>query len=189
MQWGTAEIGIERDGLVITGNRFLEPSGTMERCPPVDPVGCRIWLDRERPIEARQGFAGSAKFTEHIRAVAVRVRQVGVAFDGTVETLQGVIDLAHAVKRLADQVMCPGLSRTKRQRAAGQIDALLKLAFVAGDQRNVIERIGVARIIAQHLGIPVHGQRNLTSPVVDQPLLNEFGGRLRFAHGALVSRL
>ena len=61
------------------------------------------------------------------------------------------------LQRLADQVMRPGLSRTKRQGAAGQIDALLKLAFVAGDQRNVIERIGVARIIAQHLGIPVHG--------------------------------
>ena len=87
------------------------------------------------------------------------------------------------MKCLTDQVVCPSLPRTKRQRTAGQIDPLLKLTFLAGDKRNVIERVGVARVIAQHLGIAVHGQRNLTGPVVDQALLNEFGGRLRFTHG------
>ncbi len=75
------------------------------------------------------------------------------------------------------------------QRAAGQIDALLKLALVAGDHGDVIERVGVVRVVAQHLGIAVHGERNLTRPVVDQALLNEFGGGLRFAHEALVSRV
>ena len=54
---------------------------------------------------------------------------------------------------------------------------------MAGDQRNVVERIGVMRVVAQHLGIAVHRKRNLTGPVVDQALLNKFGGRLRFAHG------
>ena len=59
---------------------------------------------------------------------------------------------------------------------------------MAGDQRNVIERIGVMRIVTQRLGIAVHGERDLTGLVVDQSLLNKFGGRPWFAHGALVSR-
>lgn len=60
---------------------------------------------------------------------------------------------------------------------------------MAGDQRNVIERIGVMRIVTQRLGIAVHGERDLTGLVVDQSLLNKFGGRPWFAHGALVSRV
>src|SRR4029079_820905 len=124
-----------------TGNRFVESPGTMERCSPVDPVGCRSRVDRESPIEARQSFAISAKFAQHIGAVTECVSQIGVAFNRAIETLQGVADLAHPVKCLTDQVVCPGLSRTKRQRTAGQIDALLKLTFVAGDKRDVIERV------------------------------------------------
>jgi hypothetical protein len=45
------------------------------------------------------------------------------------------------------------------------------------------------RIVTQRLGIAVHGERDLTGLVVDQSLLNKFGGRPWFAHGALVSRV
>ncbi len=94
-------------------------------------------------------------------------------------------DLAHAVQRLADEVMRARLFWPERQRAAGEVDALLKLTFVAGNHRNVIKCIGVLRVVAQDLGIAVHRQRQLARPMVDQALLDEFGGSLWFVHAGL----
>ena len=92
-----------------------------------------------------------------------------------VEGLQRVLDLAQPVQRLADQIVGAGLLGLHRQRAAGEIDALLELALLAGEHGDVIERVGVARVVAQHLGVAVHRQRGLALAVMDQPLLDEFG--------------
>src|SRR5262249_58639653 len=96
--------------------------------------------------------------------------EIRIAFDRVIETLKRVFDLAHPVPGLADQVVYPRLLWAERQRAAGEIDALLELAFVAGDHRDVIERIGIARGIAQDLSIAVHRQRNPPRPVVEPAL-------------------
>jgi hypothetical protein len=89
------------------------------------------------------------------------------------------------VQRLANEVMRARLPRPVRQRAAGEVDALLELTFVAGDQSDVIEGVGVARVVAEHLRIAVHGERNLAGPVMDEALLDQFAGGLRFTHAGL----
>ena len=142
-------------------------------------------LSASRAVEARQRLGVAAELAQHIGAVAIGVGEFRVAFEGVVEAFQRILDLAHAVQRLADQVMRARLFWPERQRAAGEVDALLKLAFVAGDHRDVIKRIGVLRVVAQHLGIAVHGQRQLARPVVEQALLDEFGGGLWFVHAGL----
>ena len=151
----------------------------------VEPVARRIRIERNRAVEARQRLRSAAELAQHIGAVAVGIGEFGVAFDRGVEAFQRVLDLSHAVKRLADEVVRARLPRPEVQRAAGEIDALLELALMAGDHGDVIERVGVVRVVAQHLGVAVHGERDLARPVVDQALLDQFGGGLRLAHEGL----
>ncbi len=56
---------------------------------------------------------------------------------------------------------------------------------MAGNHPDVIERIGVLWVVAQNLGIAIHRKRQLARPMVDQALLDEFGGGLRFVHAGL----
>ncbi len=117
----------------------------------------------------------AAELAQHVGAVAVGLGEIDVADERGVEGLQRVLDLALPVQRLADQIVRARLPRLVAERAAGEIDALLELALLAGDHGDVIERVGVLRVVAQHLGIAVHGQRHLARAVVDQALLDEFG--------------
>ena len=136
----------------------------------------RVRVELERAVEARQRLGRAAELAQHIAAVAVGVGEFRVAGERVVEARQRVLHLAHAVQRLADQIVRARLARPERQRAAGEVDALLELAFVAGDHRDVIERVGVLRVVAQHLRIALHGQREIALAVVEQALFEQLGG-------------
>jgi hypothetical protein len=78
--------------------------------------------------------------------------------------------VALPLQRLAEQIVHARLTRPQRQRAAGERDALAVLAFLAGDGRDVIERVGVFRVDAQHVAIALHGLRQLALAMVKQAL-------------------
>src|SRR5579862_5167766 len=131
----------------------------------------------------------AAEFAQHLGAVAVGLGEVHVAFERVVEGGERILHLAEPVQRLADHVMRARLAAVEAERTAGKIDALLVLAFLAGDDGDVIERVGVLRVDAQHLGVSLHGERDLPLAVVEQALLEKLLGGRGLAHGRVLSRL
>ena len=65
----------------------------------------------------------------------------------------------------------------------------LVLALLAGDHGDVIERVGVFRVDAQHLDVALHGLRELALAVVEQALLEQRGDGRGFGHARVLSRL
>ena len=101
-----------------------------------------------------------------------------------VEILDRLQPVALAVQRLAEQVVHARLRRPDGDGAAGELDALLELALLAGDHGDVIERVGVLRVGAQHLDIALHGLREVALAVVKQALLEQLRGGRGFGHEA-----
>ena len=91
---------------------------------------------------------------------------------------------------LADQVVHARLRLAQRQRPLGEVDALLELALLAGHQGHVIERLGVRGVVAQDLGVVVHGAGDLALAMVEKTLLQELiGGGGGIGHGRGLSRV
>ena len=134
--------------------------------------------------------SGNAGFHQNVGAVAVRLGEIGVEGDGRVEILDRLQRLAQRFQRAAEQIV---RARRRRlgERAAGEIGALLELPLLAGDHRDVIERVGVLGVGAQHLRIALHRLLQVALAVVEQALLDELrdgGGGGGRGHEALVSR-
>ena len=87
------------------------------------------------------------------------------------------------VVSLAEQVVHPGLGFADGDGALGQFDALVILAVLAGDHGDIIERVGIGRVVRQHVDIALHGEVQLALAVVKQALLQQ--GR----HGGVVGLL
>ena len=121
--------------------------------------GRRGRIERERAVETFQRLVGKAGIDQDIGAVAVGVGEIGVERDRAVEILDRLQPLAQPVQRLAEQVVHARLRRADGDGAAGELDALLELALLAGDHGDVIERVGVLRVVAQHLDVALHGLR------------------------------
>src|SRR4029078_941632 len=131
----------------------------------------------------------AAEFRQHICAVAVGVGEVDVACERLVEAFERVFGLPHPVQGLTDKVIGTRLSGPERQRSARKVDALLKLTLSTGDDGNVVQRVGVLRVVAQHLGIAIHGERNLPRTMVHDALLHELCSGLMIARAGLVNSL
>ena len=86
------------------------------------------------------------------------------------------------VQRLAEQIVHTRLRRPVGDGAAGELDALLVLALLAGDHGDVIERVGVLRVALQHLDVALHGLRQIALAVVEQALLEQLRGGGGFGH-------
>ena len=59
------------------------------------------------------------------------------------------------------------------------VGALFELPVLAGDHGDVIERVGVFRLALQHLYIALHGRGDVALTVMEQALLQQFGGPAR----------
>ena len=89
--------------------------------------------------------------------------------------------------RLAEQIVRARLRRAVLDGAAGKGGAFLILALLAGDHGDVIQRVGVSRVVAQHVGIAVHGQRELPLAVVEEALLQQRRGARGCVHAVVLS--
>src|SRR5690348_15638877 len=178
----------ERDGALVAFDRFVMAAKVGQQRAAVDPVGDRFRVERQRAVETLQRLVVQAGGGEDGGAVAVRLGELAVERDRGVETLDRLQVLALAFLRLADQVVHARLRRALLERAAGERDALCVLALLASDGGDVIERLGVLRIGAQHVGIALHGLRELALLVVEQALLQQRGDARRCGHGWVLSR-
>ena len=176
-----ASVRHQRRRLVEAGQRLLGPAELLQQRAAVDPVGDRLRVERQRLVERRQRLRRTPEFAQHLGAVAVGLGEIDVAFERVVEGGRGLLRLAQPVQRLADEIVRARLPPVEGERAGGQIDALLKLPLLAGDHGDVIERLGVLRVVAQHLGVAVHGGLDVALAVVEQALLEKLlgGSRVR----------
>ena len=172
--------------LVEARQRFLVAAEVLQQGAAVEPVRPRDRIERERAVETLQRLVGQAGIDQDIGAVAVGVGEIGVERDRLVEILDRLHRLAQPVQRLAEQIVHARLRRAERDDAAGELGALLELIVLAGDHGDVIERVGVLRVAAQRLDIALHGLRDIALAVVEQALLDEFGGGRRLAHGRVL---
>lgn len=152
--------------------------------------GAAVGVERHRPVVGLQRLVREAGVDQQVGAVAVGLGEIGVEGDGRVEGLGGLDQRAELLAGLADQVVQAGLWLAERQRALGEVDALLVLALLAGDHGDVIERLGVAGVGAQDLGVVVHRLGQLSLAMVEKALLQELFGRgSGFGHGRCLSSL
>ncbi len=100
-----AEIRIERNRPVVTPDGIFGAADRVQSCATVEPVARRIRVELDRAVETRQCFRVAPELAQHVGAVAIGVGEFRVAFDRVVEAFQRVLDLAHAVQCLADQVV------------------------------------------------------------------------------------
>ena len=145
--------------------------------------GADFGIERQRAVEALERLFRQAGGAEQGGAVAVRLGETGVGGDGRVEGLDRLEVLAQPLMRLAQEVVHARLRGTVLQRLAAELDALLELLLLAGDHGDVIERVGIVRIDAQHVGIPLHGLGEVALAVVEQALLDQRGGGGGLGHG------
>ena len=185
---GFRDVGATLNRLVEARQRLGVAAEPLKQRAAVEPVGRRGRVERQRPVEALQRLVGKAGIEQDIGAVAVRVGEVGVDGDGAVETLDRLQPVALAVQRLAEQIVHTRLRRPVGDGAAGELDALLELALLAGDHGDVIERIGIVRVDAQHLDVAFHGLRQIALAVVEQALLEQLRGCGGFGHEGVLSR-
>ena len=172
-------LGAEHERLVVAFQRLGVAAHLLQQRAAVDPVRRRGGVERQRPVEADQRLLGKPRLRHQIGAVAVRLGEIGIERDRRVEGLGRLGQRPEPLLRLADQVVDPRLRLADRERALGELDALLELALLAGHQGDVIERVGVLGVVAQDLGVLVHGLGQLALAVVEKALLQELRGRER----------
>jgi hypothetical protein len=105
----------------------------------------------------------------------VRIGEFRIERDGAVEALQRLAVAAELVIGSAQHVMDARLWRPERQRTLGELDALLELAVLHGDDRHVVQRVGVAGIVLQHLDVALHGAGEVALAVQGERGFQRFG--------------
>src|ERR1700731_2771639 len=86
------------------------------------------------------------------------------------------------VQGAAKNDMAARLLRIAAERLAGELGALLEAAVLAGNQRQIIKRVGVGRIDAQHVVVARRGFVDSAAPMQRQAFLQQLAGRGR-GHG------
>ena len=78
--------------------------------------------------------------------------------------------------------MDPGLVRIAGQRFSGELGAFLEAAVLAGNQCEIIKRVGISRINAQHIVVARGSFVDGAAPMQCQTFLQQLAGRGR-GHG------
>ena len=164
---GFGDLRAADDRLVEARQRVGVAAEFLQQSAAVEPVRPGGRIERQRAVETFQRLVGKAGIDQYIGAVAVGVGEIRVERDRPVEILDRLHRLAQPVLRLAEQIVHARLRRAVRDGAAGELDALLELLLLAGDHRDVIERVGVLRVDAQHLDIALHGRGEIALAVVE----------------------
>ena len=155
--------GVQRRRLVEAGDRLVGPAELLQQRAAVEPVGDGIRIERQRLVEARQRLGGRPASIRILARLPWASAKFGVAGERLVEGVERLRAACRAGRSAWPmQVVHAGLPRPKRERAAGELDALLELALLAGDHGDVIERLGVLRVDAQHLRVAVHGELSMS---------------------------
>ncbi len=85
-----ARSGGEIDGAIVARERLVGASQRVEDRAAIGPVLREVGLERERAVETRQRLRVAAEIAQKVRAVAVRLGEFGVAFDGAPEACRGL---------------------------------------------------------------------------------------------------
>ena len=117
-----------------------------------------------------------AKLGEYIAAIAVRLNKLGRAGDGGIEARQCLLPPAEPRQCHAHKVVRTRPTRVDRQHLAREVKSLGKPPLVAGDLGERIKRIGMGRIVPEHLRVSRRRVRERTLPVQGDGLRKECGG-------------
>ena len=90
--WHTPPVaGIERDGLVVTRDRFIETLEVLERVAAIEVGDRLIGLEDDRRVVAGNGFIEAPELLERVAAIDVSHGQVRIQRDRLVATVERLV--------------------------------------------------------------------------------------------------